>query len=153
MFRAPLTLLSLVGVFLPVGIAVGGPLPADGTYTGTTQSGFDVVLEVSGGQVAGWGSGHSVAMCVTVTDFVTSNCTTTGLGFTCGTSVFCAPTGAPQFFVEGTFAGETVSGTFDFRFQGPVITIPPPCCISNDVPWSATRVSELLFRNGFEESG
>lgn len=144
-------LLSLV--LWPWGPALGGAVPADGTYTGTTQSGFDVVVEVAGGQVTGWSAGHSVAMCVTVPDFITSNCTTTGTGFTCGAAVFCAPTAAPQFFVEGTFTGETVSGTFDFRFQGPVIVIPPPCCIANDVSWSAARVSELVFRNGFEEPG
>ena len=151
MFRAPMALLQFVLVLLPVRLAAGAPPPADGTYTGTTQSGFDVVLEVTGGQVSGWSAGHSVAMCVTVSNFVSTYCTTTGLNFTCGSAVFCAPTGAPQFFVEGTFSGDSVTGTFDFRFQGPVITIPPPCCVGNDVPWSATRVSELVFRNGFEE--
>ena len=150
MFRAPWALLTLAIAFLSVGGAAGAAAPNDGTYSGTTQSGFDVVVEVSGGQVTGWSGGHSVAMCVSVPNFVTTNCTTNGLGFTCGASVFCAPTGAPQFFVDGAFVGDTVSGSFDFRFQGPVIVIPPPCCSGNDVPWSATRESEIFFQDGFE---
>ena len=153
MSRAAGVLLTLVCSMVSATAAGGDQMPADGTYTGTSQSGFPIVLEVAGGQVTGWSAGHSVAMCVTVNDFVSSNCSTTGLTFTCGTSVFCAPTGAPQFFVEGTFVGEQVSGTFDFRFQGPVIVIPPPCCSSNDTPWSASLVSDTVFADGFEDPG
>lgn len=142
-------LVGLQGLVVQVAlVASASATPGDGTYTGTSSIGGTIEVVVSGGVVTSWsissfspsGSGCPSSLSTSLT-----TCCTVGDGFTCGapalcsSATLCAPNGVAYFLVSGTFSGNTVSGSFDFRFQGPVITIPPPCCIKTANSWSADK--------------
>ncbi|HVS01738.1 MAG TPA: hypothetical protein VMT16_03135 [Thermoanaerobaculia bacterium] len=124
------------GTILAVLAAPAQATPANGTYTGTISSGGTVTIVVSGGQVTSFSLSSYTSGCGTISGSIGS-CSTIGDNFTCG-QTFCAPDGAPRLLIEGTFAGSNVSGTIDLSLQGPVITIPPPCCTRSNVAWSAS---------------
>jgi hypothetical protein len=138
-------LLPAAGLLICVGTARASP--TDGTYSGTFD-GSEIEVVVSGGVVTSWsissyspsGSGCPSNLSTSVT-----TCCTVGESFSCGSpalcdsATICAPNAVSYFLVTGTFSGNSVSGSFDFRFQGPVITIPPPCCVDTANSWSASK--------------
>lgn len=104
-----------------------------GTYDGTV-AGKPFSLTVSGGKITGWTvedldcPGFSV-----VEAGVTTSCSIAGNdSFTCG-SLGCSPAIAMR--ISGSFAGDTVGGTFDMDFQ----PFGSSCCKLRGLGFAATR--------------
>lgn len=113
--------------------------PADGTYSGATSQSRAISVEVTNGEVASWTLSFQ---CGPTSGTITVNpgfCPIVNNSFDCG-SAFCAP-GATTSQLEGTFNGNTVSGTFTLSTQ----PIAGSCCTLSDFSWSASMPDPPLF--------